>query len=420
MYDELRTELHLGAAAPVRSGSTTGDIELPLTLRVVPPAGVQPSAVHGVSVTGVHTTIDVATAQTGADFVWADDQHQSVTLDLEPPQLADGGMPPLDLTSPPPPADMTQTPLPTLKWLAEPNDAGKNELYHVWTGAPAQALVVGAGGTVLARQPSGSWSAESAGTQKDLYGVFGIPGGSVWAVGQSPGAWRRDGMSGKWSADQSGLVLSPQATVWAVATGATPGELWAAGEGGQVFHRTGGAGSSGSWQSEAALPAGMTVYSVAYADGAVYAVGQRGYVAVRKDTGSGARWQPAFQYQALSGANMGHDDALYGVFALDRNTAVAVGSKGLLVRYVGGAWQAAAQTIDASGNEFNGVWASAPGRVWAVGYNGLIVRVEGSTQTQLHMDANQSLYGIYGRSESDIYAVGVSFGGFGLILHGTP
>jgi hypothetical protein len=36
------------------------------------------------------------------------------------------------------------------------------------------------------------------------------------------------------------------------------------------------------------------------------------------------------------------------------------------------------------------------------------------------MDGNQSLYAIFGSSEADIYAVGVSFGGYSLILHGTP
>ncbi|HRI53542.1 MAG TPA: hypothetical protein PLW65_25535 [Pseudomonadota bacterium] len=425
MYDELRTALQLDAAAPTRTGSTTGDIQLPLTLRVVPPAGVLPSTVRSVQVAGLAAGTEVATAQTPTGFTWADDEHASVTLELVPPGGGtDGGLPadlsgaPADLAGPP--ADLAVPPTPTLKWAAEPNPSGKNELYHVWTGSGTQVLVVGSAGTALLRQSTGSWTAEATGTTSDLYGVFGIPGGSVWATGQNPGAWRRDGNSGKWLPDQGGLALGPQATVWAVTTGATAGEVWAGSDDGKVWHRTGSPLANGSWQSEQALPAGVTIYSVAYSDGAVFAVGQHGYAAVRKDTGSGARWQPAFQYSALAGTTMGHDDGLYGVFSFDRNTAVAVGSKGLLVRYTAGAWQTAPQTIDPGGNEFNAVWGTAAGRVWAVGYEGLIVRVSGATATTLRTDNNQSLYGIYGRSESDIYAVGSSLGGFSLILHGQP
>jgi len=43
-----------------------------------------------------------------------------------------------------------------------------------------------------------------------------------------------------------------------------------------------------------------------------------------------------------------------------------------------------------------------------------------ATPTTLRTDNNQSLYGIFGRSDSDIYAVGSSLGGFSLILHGQP
>ncbi len=429
MYDELRTTLQLDAAAPVRTGTTTGEIALPLTLRVVPPDGVLPSAVRGVGVAGVHGGTDVASAQTPAGFTWADDEHLTVTLELVPPDNSDGGVP-LDMGmgdmsgQPPPdlsrPGDLAQPPAPSLKWLAEANAGGKNELYHVWAGSGTQAFAVGTAGTVLSRQTTANWSSETTGITGDLYGVSGIAGGSVWVVGDSPGAWRRDAATGRWLADQTGLALGPQGALWAVVTGAAAGELWAGGEDGKVWHRTGSPTASGTWQSEPALPSGITVFGISYADGAVFAVGQRGYAAVRKDSGGGARWQTAFQYPALSGKTMGRDDALYGVQGFDRNSAVAVGSKGLLVRYTGGAWQPTPQSIDANANEFNSVWGTSPGRVWAVGYDGLIVRLDGTTPTELRSDGNQSLYGVFGRSESDIFAVGSSFGGFSLILHGQP
>ena len=315
-------------------------------------------------------------------------------------------------------SDLAQPP-PTIQWLLEPNSGGKNELYHVWADGAFSAWAIGTAGTILARQSAGSWAIETSGTVVDLYGIVGLPGGSIWAVGDTPGAWRRDRASGKWLPDQSGLALGPQGALWSITTGATAGELWAGGEDGKVWHRTGVPDGSGVWQSEAALPIGVTVFGIAYADGAVFAVGQRGYVAVRKDSGGGARWQAPYQYLELAGITMGRDDGLYGVSAYDRNTAVAVGSKSLLCRYIGGLWTPP-QRIDPSSVELNAVWGTSLGRVWAAGYGGLISRVEGSIATALHTDPNQSLYGIHGRSDTDIYAVGSSFGGFSLILHGQP
>ena len=42
------------------------------------------------------------------------------------------------------------------------------------------------------------------------------------------------------------------------------------------------------------------------------------------------------------------------------------------------------------------------------------------TPTQLRTDGTQSLYGIFGNSESDIYVVGARVSGDAIILHGTP
>lgn len=315
--------------------------------------------------------------------------------------------------------DIALLPAPTLKWIAEPNAGGKNTLYHVWADSASSVWAVGTSGIILARQSAGSWTTETAGTAGDLYGAFGLSGNGVWAVGDTPGAWRRDRMSGNWLADQSGLVLGPQGVLWSITTGAVAGELWAGGDDGKVWHRTGSPAASGSWQSEQALPSGVAVFGIAYADGTVFAVGQRGYVAVRKDSGGGARWQAPYQYPELVGKTLGRDDGLYGVSAYDRDTAVAVGSKSLLCRYMAGQWMLP-QTIDPSGDEFNAVWGTSVGRVWAVGYGGLIVRVEGSIVTELRSDPNLSLYGIHGRSDTDVYAVGSSLGGFSLILHGQP
>ena len=118
---------------------------------------------------------------------------------------------------------------------------------------------------------------------------------------------------------------------------------------------------------------------------------------------------------------MGRADALYGVFASSADSAVAVGTKGLAVRYATGSWKPGTVKIDPTSNEFNAVWTSASVRSYAVAYNGLVVRLDSNLgATQLRTDGTQSLYGIFGTSETDIYIVGVRNTGEALILHGTP
>lgn len=423
-FAELRTTLELDTGSS-RSGTTQGDVQLPLTLRVVPPAGVLSDSVRAVAVAGVQAGNVTASGRTDPTFSWPDGEHIEAALVLsgqdQPP--TDGGVPTdlPDMTMPPgdmamPPGDMAMPLPPTLKWMAETNTGGRQELYDVWTGSGTQAWAVGQGGTILSRQATGSWTTESAGTTQDLYSIYGLSGSSVWATGANPGAWRRDNGTGKWAEDRMGLALTPQASVWSVTTGATPGELWAGSNDGKVWQRTGAANTNGTWAAEQALPAGNIVYSVAYADGVVFAVGERGYVAVR----TGTKWSTPYQYSALAGSTMGRSDALYGVWAADKNTAFAVGSHGLLVRYSSGIWQTMPQKIDDQANELNGIWGTSASRIWAVGYNGLIIRVDGTTANVLRRDTSQNLFGIFGRSESDIFAVGVGAGGQSLILHGTP
>lgn len=430
--DALRTTLSLEAGA-MKVGDSAG-AELPVTLRIVPPAETPSSLVRAVGVTAVQQMVDVASAQTGADFVWPDGAHIEATLQLvRPGGEQDMAVPPADMGSdmrtPPvddmrgatdmqPPADMATPPAPTLRWTPEATTS-RNELYAVWTGATNQAQAVGQTGTALLRQMDGNWRTENSGATANLYGTTGFTGASGWAVGDGSTARRRDAVTGVWTADAAGLTSG----LHGVTPGTATGELWAAGDDGKVWHRTGSGTAAGTWQApEQALPAGRTVYGVAQAGGVVFAVGDLGWVAVRKDTGGGAKWQPAYQYPMLSGMMGSPRGSLFGVFAFDKDNAVAVGTAGYVMRYTGGAWQTAAQKVDApADNELNSVWGVSPARFWVVGYNGRLIRVEGTKTTALYTNENADLFGISGLSQSDIYVVGASRMPNGsLILHGTP
>lgn len=414
-FDELRTELELPSGAN-KVGITSGNIDLPLTLRVLPPDGVSASMIAAVSVAGFSSGTSQASGSTGSDFSWPNGAHIEAYVTLRPAASVDGGVDDMSIVDQGSLPDLAMPdlagPPPTLRWTQESITGNPRQLlFGVWSGGSSQTFAVGESGIILARSGN-NWGPEASPTTVDLHGVSGFASNGTWTVGGTPGAWRR---AATWTGDSIGLVLQAGETVWSVAAGGTAGELWAGSENGKVWRRSGGAGGNGTWTSEQALPVGTRVYGVAYAGGTVFAVGQRGWVGVRR----GTTWT-TYQYATdFSGPT----DSLFGVSAQNADTAVAVGSKGFAVRYSAGSWRPAVK-INAANNEFNGVWMAPSGRSYAVGYNGLIVRLDQSlAPTQLQTDTSQTLTAIFGLSETDIYVVGQRArlpNPESLILHGIP
>jgi hypothetical protein len=407
----LRTTLQLEGGM-ARDGLTQGEVTLPTTLRLVPPAGITAGTVRSIGVAGVRDGDDVSRGQTEPGFVWPDDVHIEATVRLTTlGSDADGGVQAdgpvqTDMGTPPdlvvtPPGDMATPPPPTLKWTDESPSGMRQELHDVWA-TPTLTLAVGGNGIVLSRGMTGAWTGEASAATRDLFSVAINSTGTAWSTGEGPAAFRRDGAG--WKSDSGGLVGG--GTLWSVSPGASAGELWAGGDGGKVWRRN---PMSGMWSAETAFSNGVQVTAVHYVDGVVFAVGKDGWATVRRDS-----WQPATPYNDLKGAG------LYGVWGFSKSSAVAVGSKGLLVRFSSNAWQPGTQRVEPGQNELNGVWGSAAGRAWAVGYNGTIVRVDGATATALRTDNTQDLYSVFGRSESDVFAVGVHRSGTAVILHGAP
>jgi hypothetical protein len=196
-FDELRTELSLPGGSK-RVGTTSGNIDLPLTLRVLPPSGVSSMDVSAVTVAGV---LGGATQQSGTTpptFAWPDGAHIEATVSLEGAAV-DGGVEdgslfdqagPVDLSQP----DLSQPdlsgPPPTLRWTAENVPVGlRRELYGVWSDW--HPIVCGGPG----RDDPDSWrhrlDDQNSATGANLHGASGFLAGSAWAVGQSPGSLRR-------------------------------------------------------------------------------------------------------------------------------------------------------------------------------------------------------------------------------------
>lgn len=414
-FDELRTELVLQSGANT-VGITSGNIDLPLTLRVVPPADIPSMMVSGVTVAGWLAGSSQASGVTDPNFSWPTGAHIEASVTLKGQSPVDAGVDDMSIVDQGSLPDLAMPdlagPPPTLRWTQETATGNPRQiLYGVWSGGSSQTFAVGESGIILTRSGS-NWSGEASPTTSDLHGVSGFAANGTWTVGGTPGAWRR---AATWTGDATGLTLQAGETVWSVAAGGSPGELWAGSENGKVWRRAGGSGANGTWTSEQALPVGTRVYGVAYSGGTVFAVGQRGWVGVRRGT-TWTNYQYATDFSGVT-------DSLFGVSAQNADTAVAVGSKGFAVRYSAGSWRPAVK-INATGNEFNGVWTAPSGRSYAVGYNGLIVRLDQNlAATQLQTDASQTLTAIFGLSETDIYVVGQKArlpNNESLILHGIP
>lgn len=68
-------------------------------------------------------------------------------------------------------------------------------------------------------------------------------------------------------------------------------------------------------------------------------------------------------------------------------------------------WQ---EMYNVSGAKIYGIWGSSSSNVFAVGAKGVIMRYDGKTWIQMTSGTENNLYGIWGFSPSDIYAVGES------------
>lgn len=396
-FDTVQYAL-VGASADLRLGVLTQvPTTLPFSLRIVPPAGVASSQVKAIRMEAIRNSVVVAAGTTASSFSWPDGAHIEATIQL-------------GTVEPPPPG-------PLIVWRQETTPAGANSpLYDVWAKSLGSSgdFVVAVGDTGVILTKSGTnWASEPSSTNALLTGAFGTFNGGVFAVGQAPtpGVYKRDSASPVWS-KEAGPTPGGKG-FWSVAAGTAAGELWAGDDDGKVWHRTFN-GTTAMWVSEQVLPPGLGVYGVAQAGGAVFAVGDSGYVAYRKDSNSVTAWTQSRVTNGLSS-----NDWLQGVWAFDAATAVAVGTSGSMVRFLGGSWSNSATKIDTNNTELFGVWGVAPSKVWVTGRNGLILRVDNNTAYKLHSKPGIELFAIFGLSETNLYAVGGTAGQPSFLLHGT-
>jgi photosystem II stability/assembly factor-like uncharacterized protein len=109
---------------------------------------------------------------------------------------------------------------------------------------------------------------------------------------------------------------------------------------------------------------------------------------------------------------LGDIDILYDVWGASQTDVFAVGGNlGEILHYDGNGWSVMRSTKEPQ--NLYGIWGYSPTDVFAVGEDGLILRYDGETWSEMDSGTQWALHGIWGSSSEDIFAVGYA----GTILH---
>lgn len=314
-------------------------------------------------------------------------------------------------------------------------------LFGVSGAAANHILAVGASGKAQ-RWDGTNWTAQNTGIRGDLYavhcqtttncaaagegGAFATYNGTTWTA-RAPGLYRtihavwtkgnENGMG--WAVGDEGLAFRWTGTTWATATiapaktmravwGFDASHVYAAGDDGSIYFFDGA-----TWRTEA-VP-GVAVKSIegisGFSEREIWAVGTNdggnAIILRRGDTG----WTLDLPAPRASGK-------IHGVWAVDRNQAVAVGEPGLVMQRKSGTWTQL--TAPSPTAVYRAVTGTNTGGVFIVGDGGQAVAFNGSTLTGigtgLTADVNLTAAFVQG---TKIYAAGNRGGLFEFINNST-
>lgn len=233
-----------------------------------------------------------------------------------------------------------------------------------------------------------TWSTVTSPVGSDLFEVDMISATNGWAVGFSGAMISWDGVS--WS-DQSGITSETLNDVdFASSTNG-----WAVGANGTILQW------NGTTWSLPASPTASNLHAVyALSSSEAYAVGDAG-VTLKWD---GVSWATMVNPIGVT---------LYDVFFLSSTEGWAVGDSGKITFYNGTSWT---EQTDAGVISLQGVWVNASDAAWAVGSNGRILTWDGVAWTIESLPTTEQFQDLEMTSSADGWAVGLN----GTFAHYTP
>lgn len=279
-----------------------------------------------------------------------------------------------------------------------------NPIRGVWGSAVDDYWAVGDVGTIL-HFDGGAWSgAAPAGfTQSDLYAVYGTSKTDVWAVGSNSGLVRYNGTS--WTASpQSGAIPTPTQVLRGL-WGRAPNDYWAVGSGGVILHFDGSSWSEATGSRSLTTQTLFAVWGGSGSD--VWAVGSNATV-LRYN---GTSWSVDAAASAVSPGT-----TWYSVAGSGTDRVIAVGSSGRVMRFNGTSWSLDPMSGSIGLSTAYSAWmtsggALAIGNASSGGFGSS--RFDGNTWQFTAAPGGLTLYGIWGSSLTDAWAVGE----LGTLLH---
>ena len=271
-------------------------------------------------------------------------------------------------------------------------------------GGGAVASKVYAGGETEGSRPvdlgngSGTWQAMDSNTEHTLYGVWGVSGSNVFAVGASSTILRYSGYL--WSphdtpgttGDIEDVCGNSSVDVFAVQYDSS---LW--GSGATLLKYITGS----TWTQMTSFETDRALYGIWSSSSAdIFVVGEKLTI---------YHYNSITDTLTLMNGGEETDPDLTGVWGTSPNDVFAVGDEGAILYYNGNQW-----TFMYSGTKvlLEGIWGTSHNDVFAVGDEGTILHYNGSTWSQVNIGESW-LSGVWGSSSSDVFAVGQ----WGTILH---
>ena len=99
---------------------------------------------------------------------------------------------------------------------------------------------------------------------------------------------------------------------------------------------------------------------------------------------------------------------LYGVWGYSPTDVFAVGDGGVILRYDGETWS---EMKSENSWPLHGIWGSSPEDIFAVGYAGTVLHYDGNDWTSIYLGSqalSTVLYDVWGSAGNDVYVVGDS------------
>lgn len=246
------------------------------------------------------------------------------------------------------------------------------------------------------------WAPMTVPTPAPLLGIWGRSATEIYAVGWDGTALRYDGLT--WTletttatvplVDVSGAPLDPEDPL-------SPTRVLAVGWSGTLLER----GADGVWVDAprtATTGRDLAALHVVDAETAL-TVGDAGTIL----EWDGAAWAPVtFEIESeLSGALVEPRTALAGVWSANGQRWMISAAGGQTYRSAGGTSSFAA--VDSRESlPFRGVWGTSNGSVYTVGLEGVVLRYTNRWRRESAGLPDQFLFGVWGRSESDLTVVG--------------